>query len=119
MIRKGDARRALFFFFRATYVNPHNIHALNNIVVLYLKTGKPDVAMECAQDIIRKFPEAPDGYFILGLCLAARGSFSEALNAYKEASVRTAPGDELKKHIDADMAAARQKLALKQLDRSL
>ncbi len=119
MIRKGDVRRALFFFFRATYVNPHNIHALNNIVVLYLKTGKPDVAMEYAQDMIRKFPEAPDGYFKLGLCLAARESFSEALDAYEEASKRTEPGSELRKQIDTDMAEARQKLVLKQAERSL
>ena len=50
LAEKGDARRALYMFFRATYVNPKNIEAFNNIVVLYLRTNRIDAARNSPLD---------------------------------------------------------------------
>ena len=114
-VRKGDARRALFMFFRATYVNPMNIGSQDNIAVLYLRMGEYDAAMEVAQNMIRKFPDLPDGYFRTGFCHEAKGQYNEALMAWEEAKKRARPGDEMVKQIEAVSAAVREKMATQQV----
>jgi len=110
-VRKGDVRRALFMFFRATYVNPMNIGSQDNIAVLYLRMGENDAALEVAQNMIRKFPDLPDGYFRAGFCHEAKGQYNEALMAWEKAKTRARPGEEMMKQIEAVSAAVREKMA--------
>ena len=102
-------------FYRAAYINPKNIGALNNIAVLYLKVNNPDAALEVSKTMIEKFPESPDGYFKFGLCLEAKGNLQGALQAWEESKRRVDTqddiGNELIKQIEAKMIAVREKLS--------
>ena len=80
-VEQGKLQHALYFFYRATYLNPNNIRALTNIAVLYQRINKLDALEETAGVILRRFPEAPEGFFRLGLCREAQGRFPEAISA--------------------------------------
>ncbi|MFN8007207.1 MAG: tetratricopeptide repeat protein [Terriglobia bacterium] len=114
-VHKGDVRRALYMFFRATYVNPGNVGSHDNIAVLYLRMGENDAAMVVAKEMIRKFPDLPDGYFRLGFCHEAKNQFKEALLAWEQARMRAVPGDEMIRQIQAVSDAVREKMAGRQI----
>jgi protein O-mannosyl-transferase len=113
LAERGDARRALYMFFRATYVNPKNIEAFNNIVVLYLRTNRLDAALEVARSMILSFPDYSDGYFRLGMCLDAKGDLLGALDAWKEGKKHTSTESQLSTQIDAAILSARERLSLR------
>ena len=91
----GQLQRALYFFYRATYVNPNNLRALSNIAVAYQRINKLDALEEIAGLIIERFPEAPEGFFRLGMCREAQERFPEAISAWEESLKRAVPGDPL------------------------
>jgi tetratricopeptide (TPR) repeat protein len=107
----GDLRRALFMFHRATYANPKNIGALNNIVVLYLRVNRPDAAKEVAMGMIKTFPEAPDGFFRLGMCLEALGDFHAALNALENSRKQAGKNGDMLKQIDSRIAIVQGRIS--------
>jgi protein O-mannosyl-transferase len=112
LAEKGDARRALYMFFRATYVNTKNIEAFNNIVVLYLRAHQVDSALRIARAMIQAFPESSDGYFRLGMCLEAAGDLERAVGAWEQAKKRVST-EALNSQIDAAILSAREKLSLR------
>ncbi len=114
LAENGDARRALYMFFRASYLNPKNIGALNNIVVLYLRVNEIGAAMEMARIMIERFPDSSDGYFRLGMCLESRGDLAGALEAWEESKRRLQPDSSLVGQIEIKIASARQKLSMKE-----
>jgi tetratricopeptide (TPR) repeat protein len=107
-----DWGRALFMFYRATYANPKNIGALNNIVVLYLRVNKAEAGKVVAQGMTETFPEAPDGFFRLGMCLEALGEFPGAIKAFESSKTRANKGDP-SAQIDTRIASVREKLSAK------
>jgi tetratricopeptide (TPR) repeat protein len=111
----GKMQRALYFFYRATYVNPNNIRALSNIAVAYQRVNKLDALEEIAGVIIQRFPEAPEGFFRLGMCREAQGRFPEAVSAWEESLKRAAPGDPLIQQIDARLGSVREKVSTSDL----
>ncbi len=111
----GDWGRALFMFYRAIYANPKNIGALNNIVVLYLKVNKPEAAREVALGMIQTYPDAPDGFFRLGMCLEAEEKFQEAMKALETGRNLSKKDQGLWKQIDSRLASVRAKLSTKSL----
>ena len=108
---KRDLRRALYMFYRATYVNPKNLGALDNIVVCYLRVGKLDAAQEVAEGMVRKFPEAPNGFFRLGMCHEALGRYPQAIEAWEESKRRTDGFGSFVQEIDSKLASVRQKVS--------
>ena len=107
----GKMQRALYFFYRATYVNPNNIRALSNIAVAYQRINKLDALEEIAGLIIQRFPEAPEGFFRLGMCREAQGRLPEAISAWEESLKRTATGDPLIQQIDSRLGSVRGKVS--------
>ena len=105
----GKLQRALYFFYRATYVNPQNIRAFSNIAVAYQRIHKLDALEEIANLIIEQFPEAPEGFFRLGICREAQGRLSEAILAWEESLRRTVEGDPLIQQVESRLAAVRAK----------
>ena len=112
--------RALYFFYRATYVNPNNVGAFSNIAVAYQRVNRLDALEEIAGIIIRRFPDLPEGFFRLGLCREAQGKFDEAISAWEESLKRTVAGDPLIQQIESRLGSVRAKVsnsALTQYDR--
>lgn len=107
----GKLQRALYFFYRATYVNPNNIRALSNIAVAYQRINKLDALEEISGIIIQRFPEAPEGFFRLGMCREAQGRFAEAVSAWEESLKRTTTGDPLIHQIESRLAPVRARLS--------
>ena len=107
----GKLQRALYFFYRATYVNPNNIRALSNIAVAYQRINKLDALEEIAGVIIQRFPEAPEGFFRLGMCREAQGRFPEAISAWEESLKRAAAGDPLIQQIESRLGPVRAKVS--------
>jgi tetratricopeptide (TPR) repeat protein len=107
----GQLQRALFMFHRATYTNPKNLGALNNIVVLYLRANRPDAAKEVAMGMIKTLPQAPDGYFRLGMCLEAMGDLRSALEAFQSSRNYAANDSSLTRQIDTRISSVQQKLS--------
>ena len=107
----GKMQRALYFFYRATYVNPNNIRALSNIAVAYQRVNKLDALEEIAGVIIQRFPEAPEGFFRLGMCREAQGRLPEAVSAWEESLKRAAAGDPLIQQIESRLGPVRAKVS--------
>ncbi len=107
----GKLQRALYFFYRATYVNPNNIRALSNIAVAYQRINKLDALEEIAGVIIQRFPEAPEGFFRLGMCREAQGRFPEAISAWEESLKRAVAGDPLIQQIESRLGPVRAKVS--------
>ena len=107
----GKLQRALYFFYRATYVNPNNIRALSNIAVAYQRINKLDALEEIAGVIIQRFPEAPEGFFRLGMCREAQGRFPEAISAWEESLKLAVPGDPLIQQVEARLGPVREKVS--------
>jgi tetratricopeptide (TPR) repeat protein len=107
----GKLQRALYFFYRATYVNPNNIRALSNIAVAYQRIDKLDALEEIAGVIIQRFPEAPEGFFRLGMCREAQGRLPEAISAWEESLKRAAAGDPLIQQIESRLGPVREKIS--------
>jgi tetratricopeptide (TPR) repeat protein len=112
LAEKGDARRALYMFFRASYVNPNNMEALNNIVVSYLRANKIEAASAIARSMIERFPDNSDGYFRMGMCLEAKGDLVAALKCWEEGKKRVDSKSFLNGQLDAAILSARQRLSL-------
>lgn len=110
-VEQGKLQHALYFFYRATYLNPNNIRALTNIAVLYQRINKLDALEETAGVILRRFPEAPEGFFRLGLCREAQGRFPEAISAWEESLKRAAAGDPLIQQIESRLGPVRAKVS--------
>jgi tetratricopeptide (TPR) repeat protein len=55
-----------------------------NLAVSYLATGDPARALTVAEDAMRRFPEAPIAYQLLGSSLMVNGRFGEARAAYEK-----------------------------------
>ena len=110
-VEQGKLQHALYFFYRATYLNPNNIRALTNIAVLYQRINKLDALEETAGVILRRFPEAPEGFFRLGLCREAQGRFPEAISAWEESLKRAAAGDPLIQQIESRLGSVRAKVS--------
>ena len=110
-VEMGKLQRALYFFYRATYVNPNNIRALSNIAVAYQRINKLDALEEIAGVIIKRFPEAPEGFFRLGMCREAQGRFPEAISAWEESLKRAAAGDPLIQQIESRLGSVRAKVS--------
>jgi hypothetical protein len=115
----GKMQRALYFFYRATYVNPNNIRALSNIAVAYQRVNRLDALEEIAGVIIHRFPEAPEGFFRLGMCREAQGRFPEAISAWEESLKRAAIGDPLIQQIESRLGSVRVKVSSSDLDHPL
>ena len=107
----GKMQRALYFFYRATYVNPNNIRALSNIAVAYQRINKLDALEEIAGVIIQRFPEAPEGFFRLGMCREAQGRLPEAISAWEESLKRAPAGDLLTQQIESRLGPVRAKVS--------
>jgi tetratricopeptide (TPR) repeat protein len=110
-VEQGKLQHALYFFYRATYLNPNNIRALTNIAVLYQRINRLDGLEETAGVILRRFPEAPEGFFRLGLCREAQGRFPEAISAWEESLKRAAAGDPLVQQIESRLGSVRAKVS--------
>jgi tetratricopeptide (TPR) repeat protein len=82
LINDGKFLEGLSYFIRAAGTNPHNLDALNNIVVWYLRAGAIDSARSESMKIIAEFPENPMGYFRLGQSLEAKGDVDNALQTW-------------------------------------
>ena len=113
----GKMQRALYFFYRATYVNPNNIRALSNIAVAYQRVNKLDALEEIAGVIIQRFPEAPEGFFRLGMCREAQGRFPEAISAWEGSLKRAVAGDPLIQQIESRLGLVRAKVSNSALHR--
>ena len=110
-VEQGKLQHALYFFYRATYLNPNNIRALTNIAVLYQRINKLDALEETAGVILRRFPDAPEGFFRLGLCREAQGRFPEAISAWEESLKHAAAGDPLIQQIESRLGSVRAKVS--------
>ncbi|MCI0621966.1 MAG: hypothetical protein L0387_09890 [Acidobacteria bacterium] len=115
LVAKGQTRRGLFMFFRASYANPKSPEAFNNIVVWYIRANLPEAALEVAQTMVKNFPESSVGYFRVGQALEARGDLEGALKVWEESKRKPVIEEHVLKMIDEKMIAAQQKLAQKAL----
>jgi cytochrome c-type biogenesis protein CcmH/NrfG len=70
-----------------------------------------DALEEIAGVIIQRFPEAPEGFFRLGMCREAQGRFPEAISAWEESLKRAAAGDPLIQQIEARVGPVRTKVS--------
>jgi cytochrome c-type biogenesis protein CcmH/NrfG len=71
--------------------------------------NKLDALEEIAGLIIQRFPDAPEGFFRLGMCREAQGRFPEAIAAWEESLKRAAPGDPLIQQIESRLGSVRAK----------
>ncbi|MEM6732328.1 MAG: tetratricopeptide repeat protein [Myxococcota bacterium] len=58
----------------------------------YIETGKPDRAVEVAEDATKKDNTRPEGYLALGRALAANEQLEQSIEAYEQARERGAEG---------------------------
>ncbi|MEW5977045.1 MAG: tetratricopeptide repeat protein [Acidobacteriota bacterium] len=107
----GDGPRALFMFLKATYLNPDNIGAFNNIAILYFRAGQIDSSQEISRLMIQRFPDSWDGYFRLGLCLEAKGDLPGALQAWEESERRVGADKAMSAEIQSRLNRVRHKLS--------
>ncbi len=76
---------------KAIELNPRLRHAYYSLAVLQSRDGKrPDAAERTLRHMIEKFPDDPLAYSMRGIILEARGDYSAAEAAYREA-IRLAP----------------------------
>jgi len=61
--------------------------------------------------IIQRFPEAPEGFFRLGMCREAQGRLPEAISAWEESLKRAAAGDPLIQQIESRLGPVREKIS--------
>ena len=107
---KGAYQRALYMFYRATYVNPENPSAFCRIARFYLSTSQLSRADAVVRLIIAKFPQAPDGYWLLGRVLEEQGRLSDAVKAWEAGRGFAEGHDPDISRFDRKLAATYQKL---------
>jgi hypothetical protein len=63
--------------------------------------------------MVRKFPEAPNGFFRLGMCHEALGRYPQAIEAWEESKRRTDGSGSFIQEIESKLASVRQKVSQK------
>lgn len=64
--KKGDAQRALALIKEAVRVNPDFCQGYRNLGIIYAETGQVDAARLELDRMVKKCPEAPQGWYELG-----------------------------------------------------
>ena len=77
-LKEGEA-----CFIRALQRNPNNAMALNNLSQLYVNTGQPLKAINCADKAIRLDPSLPDSHYNRGLAHLQLGNWEEGWRGYE------------------------------------
>ncbi len=107
---KGDLLRALYMFYRATYINPGNLSAFYRIANFYLNTKQLSRAQEAARLIVGKSPQAPDGYWLLGRVLEEKGQLLDAVKAWEAGRMLVEGNGPEITRFDQKLAASYQKI---------
>ena len=71
-----DAKEGEACFLKSLARNPNNAMALNNLSQLYVNTGQPQMAINCAEKAIRLDPDLKDAPYNMGLAKLQLGDWS-------------------------------------------
>lgn len=82
LLKEGTMRHAARICAQALAVEEKNSSALSCLAEIYLKAGRPKIALEYIQLTVQGKPNDPVLSFMLGNCLAEVGKLDEAINAY-------------------------------------
>ncbi|XP_078368702.1 uncharacterized protein LOC144652530 [Oculina patagonica] len=82
LLKEGTMRHAARICAQALTVEENNSSALSCLAEIYLKAGRPKIALEYIQLALQVNPSDPVLSFMLGNCLAEVGKLDEAINAY-------------------------------------
>lgn len=83
--RSSDAERC---FRQALRIDPHHLHARNNLATVLAAQNQPDEAIACCQQAIKSNPNFLPGYYNLARIMADGGRIEEAANWYEQALSR-------------------------------
>ncbi len=82
LLSGGYIEAALGCYRNAYMRNPGLKQSLFNIALCYYSLGRPDEAAEALQELLRYFPDFPDGNSLLGDCYLMAGRHASARKAY-------------------------------------
>jgi predicted Zn-dependent protease with MMP-like domain len=85
-VENGEADRGIPFLQRSVELDPDDLEFRGELGFALLEAGRTDEASELALYLIQKAADYPDGHYLDGMILEARGSLSDADRRYGEAS---------------------------------
>ena len=97
-LAEGDWAESLRIFRRLVDLGGGGASVLNNIAVLYRKTGDPRRALAACDRAIRAFPDSAEAYFTRGLLLDDSGNRAAAIVAYRSFLERWRAQDRFRQH---------------------
>jgi tetratricopeptide (TPR) repeat protein len=83
--KSGRSREARRFYQKALTLDPHNIHAVNNIGVTFLQERNFTEARKSFEDAIRLQPDYVDPYYNLACLYAIQGDTKKGLDYLRRA----------------------------------
>lgn len=83
--KSGRSREARRFYQKALTLDPHNIHAVNNIGVTFLQERNFTEARKSFEDALRLQPDYVDPYYNLACLYAIQGKTKKGLDYLKRA----------------------------------
>ena len=78
-----DMREGEACFIKALQRDPNNAMAYNNLSQLYVNTGQPQKAINCADKAIRLDPNLPDSHYNRGMAMLQLGNWEEGWRGYE------------------------------------
>jgi Flp pilus assembly protein TadD len=82
--QSDDTQRAYDYLQKALQARPGYPEALNNLGVLYLRTGRRDLGVESFEKCIRAAPEFDQAYLNLARVHALEGDLEQAKSVLRE-----------------------------------
>ena len=120
-LRRGDAQTAAKHFQAVLAIRPGHPVAVRNLGVIFMEAGLHDAALKLAEIVLSAQPDHGEALLMRGEALAAKGRFTEALDAYQRAIAAPAgPAYEATMQLGLARAALRDHAgALLDLNRAL
>jgi len=83
--QQQDAQNAEAALNRTLELDPNFIPALNSLGALYIRTSRPEEALEKFELMTRKRPDDPTPYMLIGMVQDGRKDYDKSIDAYKRA----------------------------------
>jgi len=111
----GSLDEAIYTLFRGLQGNPQHFPSRIMLTDLEIRLGRLEQAMEHAKQLIKDYPNRPQGYQLVGDIRIKNSQFKDAINSYHKAlEYGKAPIQVLRLHI-AQRYAGQEKAALQTL----
>lgn len=75
-------QKAIDFYYSILNINPTHYLSIRGIIVCYLFSNEPEIALEHATELVQEFSIYDEPYYYLGLCHYATNNITAALHAY-------------------------------------